>query len=68
MIRQAFCYMNQAFKNSAKGYSTWRLFQIVFIVSLILDVVAHEPDLMLDDDTIEKLKENGVVLHENELF
>lgn len=60
MIRQAFCYMNQAFKNSAKGYSTWRLFQIVFIVSLILDVVAHEPDLMLDDDTIEKAKTDDI--------
>lgn len=60
MIRQAFCYMNEAFKSSAKGYSTWRLFQIVFIVSLILDVVAHEPDLMLDDDIVAKAKTDDV--------
>lgn len=60
MIRQAFCYMNKAFKCSAKGYTTWRLFQIVFIVSLILDVVAHEPDLMLEDDIIAKAKTDDV--------
>lgn len=60
MIKQAFCYMNQAFKNSAKGYSAWRLFQIVFIVSLILDVVAHEADLMLDDDIIAKAKTDDI--------
>lgn len=60
MIRQAFCYMNEVFKSSAKGYSTWRLFQIVFIVSLILDVVAHEPDLMLEDDISAKAKTDDV--------
>ena len=60
VIRQAFCYMNEAFKSAAKGYSTWRLFQIVFIVSLILDVVAHEPDLMLDDDIVAKAKTDDV--------
>lgn len=60
MVRDAFCYMNQAFKASAKGYDSWRLFQIVFIVSLILDVVAHEPDLMLDDDIKSKAKTDDV--------
>ena len=60
MVKQAFCYMNEAFKSSAKGYSTWRLFQIVFIVSLILDVVAHEPDLMLEDDIVAKAKTDDV--------
>ena len=60
MVRQAFCYMNQAFKNSARGYSTWRLFQVVFIVSLLLDIVAHEPDLLLDDDLIQKAKTDEV--------
>lgn len=60
IIRQAFSYMNQAFKNSAKGYSSWRLFQIVFIVSLILDIVANEPDLMLDDDLIQKAKTEDI--------
>ena len=56
MVKRAFQLMNQSFKNSAKGYSSWRLFQIVFVVSLLLDVVAHEPDLMLDDDLIQKAK------------
>ncbi len=60
MIREAFCYMNQAFRNSAKGYSTWRLFQIVFIVSLLLDIVIYEPDLMLDEDLIQKAKTDEV--------
>ena len=60
IIRQAFCFMNESFKSAAKGYSTWRLFQIVFIVSLILDIVAHEPDLMLDDDLIAKAKTDYV--------
>lgn len=60
MVRDAFCYMNQAFKASAKDYDSWRLFQIVFIVSLMLDVVAHEPDLMLDDDIKSKAKMEDV--------
>lgn len=60
LIKKAFYYMNQTFKKAAKGYSTWRLFQIVFIVSLILDIVAHEPDLMLDEDLIQKAKTDDV--------
>lgn len=61
MICDAFCYMNQAFKEAANGkYDSWRLFQIVFIVSLILDVVAHEQDLMLDDDIKGKAKTNDI--------
>lgn len=60
MICDAFKYMNLAFKRSAKGYSSWRLFQIVFIVSLILDIVAHEPDLMLDEDLVSKAKTDAV--------
>lgn len=60
VIRTAFCYMNQTFKMSAKGYSTWRLFQIVFIVSLILDIVANEPELMLEEALLQKAKTNDV--------
>ena len=61
MICDAFRYMNQAFKEAAKGkYDSWRLFQIVFIVSLILDVVAHEQDLMLEDDIRSKAKTDDV--------
>lgn len=58
MVRTAFQFMNRAFKQSAKGYDSWRLFQIVFVVSLILDIVANEPDLILDDELKEKAKTN----------
>ena len=49
MVRTAFQYMNRAFKQSAKGYDCWRLFQIVFVFSLILYIVSNEPLLFLDD-------------------
>ena len=60
MVRAAFRYMNMAFKKSAKGYDSWRLFQIVFVVSLILDVVAHEPDLMLEEEMKDKAKTDDI--------
>lgn len=60
MIRTAFQYMNQAFKRAAKGYDSWRLFQIVFVVSLILDIVANEPELILDEEIKRKAKTNDV--------
>lgn len=60
MIRNAFVYMNRAFKMCAKGYDSWRLFQIVFVVSLILDIVAHEPELILDDDLKNKAKTDDI--------
>jgi hypothetical protein len=62
MLSDAFRYMNQSFRDStkSKGYDSWRLFQVVFIVSLILDVVAHEQDLMLDDDIKSKAKTDDV--------
>lgn len=60
MVRTAFKLMNQAFRKSAKGYDSWRLFQIIFVVSLILDVVAHEPDLLLEDEVIGKAKTDDI--------
>ena len=60
MIRTAFQLMNRAFRNAAKGYDSWRLFQIVFIVSLLLDIAANEQDLILDDEIKEKAKTNDV--------
>lgn len=41
-IKEAFILMNKVFKKSAKGYDSWRLFQIVFIVSLIPDIGVSE--------------------------
>lgn len=58
MVRTAFKYMNRAFMQSAKGYDSWRLFQIVFVVSLILDIVVNEPELILDDEIKRKAKTN----------
>lgn len=60
MIRAAFCYMNEAFLSVAKnkGYDSWRLFQIVFIVSLLLDIAAHELDL--DEEIRAKAKTDAV--------
>ena len=45
-VRNSFIHMNQAFLASSKKYTTWRLFQIVFIVSMIPDIVACDPDIM----------------------
>lgn len=41
-MKRAFILMNKAFSKNNKGYDRWRLFQIVFIVSLIPDVGVSE--------------------------
>ena len=38
----AFKLMNKSFINTRKQYSTWRLFQLVFMVSMIPDILAEE--------------------------
>ena len=40
--------MNRTFLKTSKKYSTWRLFQIVFIVSLVPDIAACDEDVLLD--------------------
>lgn len=50
LVRKSFVQMNKAFSEASPKYSTWRLFQIVFIVSLIPDIVACDRDLMPDDE------------------
>lgn len=50
IVRKSFIQMNKAFSETSKKYSTWRLFQIVFIVSMIPDIVACDRDLMPDDE------------------
>ncbi len=50
MVIKSFIYMNKAFLNTAKKYDTWRLFQIVYIVSLIPDIVACDPNLMTNEE------------------
>ena len=52
IVRDAFVRMNRTFMAAAqaKGYSSWRLFQIVFIVSLIPDIIACDPEIMDEDE------------------
>ena len=45
IVRKSFTQMNKAFAETSKKYSTWRLFQIVFIVSMIPDIAACDRDL-----------------------
>lgn len=49
-VRKSFVQMNMAFAKTSKDYSSWRLFQIVFIVSMIPDIVACDQDIMPDDE------------------
>lgn len=50
IVRKSFVQMNKAFAETSKKYSTWRLFQIVFIVSMIPDIAACDRDLLPDDE------------------
>lgn len=47
IIKDSFVFMNQAFANSPKSYGGWRLFQIVYIVSVILDIAVCEKNLAI---------------------
>lgn len=53
MVYKSFVLMNKTFLATAKKYTTWRLFQIVFIVSMIPDIAACDKDLLLDTEKIE---------------
>ena len=54
IIKDAFVFMNQAFSNSPKSYGGWRLFQIVYIVSVILDIAVCEEQLALPESIKSK--------------
>ncbi|SKC04037.1 DEAD/DEAH box helicase [Lachnospiraceae bacterium] len=54
IIKDAFVFMNQAFSNSPKSYGGWRLFQIVYIVSVILDIAVCEEQLALPESIRSK--------------
>ena len=49
-VLKSFVLMNKAFLATAKKYDAWRLFQIVFIVSLIPDIVACDENTMPPED------------------
>ena len=48
IIMKSFVNMNRTFLKTSKKYSTWRLFQIVFIVSLLPDIAACDENVLLD--------------------
>ena len=50
IVYKSFVLMNKAFLATTKKYSTWRLFQIVFIISLIPDIVACDENMMTPED------------------
>lgn len=49
-VLKSFVLMNKAFRLTSKKYDTWRLFQIVFIVSLVPDIVACDENIMPPED------------------
>lgn len=59
IIKKSFVLMNQSFERTSKKYNTWRLFQIVFIVSLIPDIAACDSKLLTENEkrktTLEKV-------------
>lgn len=48
IVMKSFVNMNRTFLKTSKKYNTWRLFQIVFIVSLVPDIAACDEDVLLD--------------------
>lgn len=46
IVMKSFVNMNRTFLRAAKNYDKWRLFQIVYIVSLIPDIAACDPNLL----------------------
>lgn len=49
IIKESFVLMNKVFSNSPKSYEGWRLFQIVYIVSVILDIAVCEEQLAIPE-------------------
>ena len=50
IVMKSFVNMNRTFLKTSKKYNTWRLFQIVFIVSLVPDIAACDESLLLDSE------------------
>ncbi|MBQ7568943.1 hypothetical protein IJT17_09080, partial [bacterium] len=51
-VLKSFILMNRTFLATSKKFNTWRLFQIVFIVSLIPDIVACDANMMLPEEKL----------------
>lgn len=50
VVLKSFVLMNKAFLATSQKYNSWRLFQIVFIVTLIPDIVACDENIMPPED------------------
>ncbi|MCR3907096.1 MAG: hypothetical protein NUK62_08750, partial [Tenericutes bacterium] len=56
MVRKSFMFMNKTFKTTSSKYDSWRLFQIVFIVSIIPDIISnHYGEDDLDKTLIDEV-------------
>ena len=63
IVLKSFVMMNESFLKTSKKYNTWRLFQIVFIVSLIPDIVACDENIMPQDDKEKTTLDNVSLLY-----
>lgn len=62
IVMDSFVNMNRTFLKTSKKYSTWRLFQIVFIVSLVPDIAA------CDSRTLTPLQKEMTTLNDVSLL
>lgn len=53
IVMRSFVKMNSTFLKSSQKYDSWRLFQIVFITTLVPDIVACDSNVMPDDEKIK---------------
>lgn len=63
IIMKSFVNMNRTFLNTSKKYSTWRLFQIVFIVSLVPDIAACDENVLLESEKAKTTLEEVSLLY-----
>lgn len=63
IIKNSFILMNKAFAQTSKKYNTWRLFQIVFIVSLIPDIAACDKNLLTENEKNKSTLESVSLLY-----
>ena len=63
IVKKGFVLMNKTFKNTSKKYSTWRLFQIVFIVSMLPDITACDENIMPPEERERTTLEDVALLY-----
>ena len=63
VVLKSLVLMNMAFLRTSKKYNTWRLFQIVYIVSLIPDIVACDEYIMQPEDKVKTTLDSVSLLY-----